>query len=102
MEVAMELSKKTTILLPPDLHEHLTRQAAREGTSLGDLVRRACRIEYGFHSRDERRRAVAELVALQLPVGDPDQMKRESVPTPEELMSGARPKRRTARRVGSR
>jgi hypothetical protein len=89
----MELSKKTTILLPPDLHEHLTRQAAREGTSLGDLVRRACRVEYGFRSRDERRRALEELVALQLPVGDPARMKRESVPTPQEVMPGDHPKR---------
>lgn len=80
--------------LPPDLHEQLTRQAEREGTSLGDLVRRACRVEYGFTSQEERRRALDELLAMELPVGDPGQMKRESVPAPEDLMTSGRPARR--------
>jgi hypothetical protein len=102
MEVAMELSKKTTILLPPDLHEHLTRQAEREGTSLGELVRRACRVEYGVPSREERRRALDELVSLRLPVGEPGRMKLESVPSPAEIMAGDRPKRRTERRARTR
>lgn len=84
----MELSKKTTILLPPDLHQQLTRRAEREGTSLGELVRRACRAEYGLHSREVRRRALDELVSLRLPVGEPDQMKRESVPAEEEALGG--------------
>lgn len=92
----MELSKKTTILFPPDLHERLTRQAEREGTSLGDLVRRACRAEYRFSSQAERRRALDELLSTALPVGDPAQMKRESVPAPEELMASGRPARRVS------
>lgn len=84
----MELSKKTTILFPPDLHKTLTRKAAREGTSLGDLVRRACRMEYGSTSTEERRRALERLVSLDLPVGEPEAMKRESVPSPDEIMTG--------------
>lgn len=92
----MELSKKTTILFPPDLHEHLSRKAEREGTSLGELVRRACRAEYGFTSQEERRRALDELLSMALPVGDPDQMKRESMPAPEELMASDRPARRAS------
>ena len=95
----MELTKKTTILLPPDLHEHLTRQAEREGTSLGELVRRACRVEYSFHSQEERRRALAELASLRLPVGEPDRMKRELVLALEEIMPGDRPKRRASQRA---
>jgi hypothetical protein len=48
--------------------------------SLGELVRRACRDEYGLRSYEDRRRAVAELLSLELPVGSPEEMKRESVP----------------------
>jgi hypothetical protein len=92
----MELSKKTTILSPPDLHEQLTRRAEREGTSLGDLVRRACRAEHRFSSQAERRRALDELLSMALPVGDPDQMKRESVPASEELRASGRPARRAS------
>lgn len=95
----MELTKKTTILFPPDLHEHLTRQAEREGTSLGELVRRACRAEYGFTSEQERRRALDELLALDLPVGEPRAMKQESTPTADEILrtnrDGHRPDRET-------
>ena len=82
----MELSKKTTILFSPELHARLTRLAALKGTSMGDLVRTACEREYGTPTREERLEAVRQMAAMQLPVGDVAQMKRESVPTPEELM----------------
>lgn len=82
----MELSKKTTILFPPELHERLTRLAAREGTSLGELVRRAVVVEYGLVPEDERLDAVRKLAALRLPVSTPREMKQESVPGPEELL----------------
>lgn len=98
----MELSKKTTILFPPDLHERLIQRAQREGTSLGELVRRACRAEYGAPSEEERQRALDELLALDLPVADPTQLKRESVPTPEELMGSQRTERRSRRGGGPR
>jgi len=35
MEVYMELSKKTTILFPPELHQRLSAIAAQRGISLG-------------------------------------------------------------------
>ena len=82
----MELSKKTTILFPPDLHERLSRLAAQKGISLGELVRSACERLYGIHSREDRIEAARNLAALDLPVGDTLEMKQQSVPTPEELV----------------
>ena len=82
----MELSKKTTILFPPDLHARLLRLAAQKGTSLGDLVRTACEKQYGMATLEDRLAAVEALGDMELPVGTPEEMARESVPDPEELM----------------
>jgi ribbon-helix-helix CopG family protein len=76
----------TTILLPPDLHERLSRLAEQQGTSLGALVRRACEIQYGPVSVEARLEAVRQLAAMSLPVGDPSAMKRESVPLAEDFL----------------
>ena len=82
----MELTKKTTVLLSPDLHEHLTRTAKARQKSLGQLVREACELQYGYVSSEDRVRAVDELRRLSLPVGSPRKMKRESVPAPRDLL----------------
>ena len=82
----MELSKKTTILFPPELHGRLTRLAELRGSSLGELVREACRERYGLVSEEERLEAVRELEALSLPVGEPEELERESVPDPDDLL----------------
>ena len=82
----MELTKKTTILFPPALHDHLVRLAENRGTSLGELVRKACEVQYGLVSPEARVAAVRELTAMRLPVGDPESMKRESVPKPQDLL----------------
>lgn len=82
----MDLSKKTTLLFPPDLYSELTRLAQLRGVSLGELVRRACEAQYGLVSRESRLAAVRELEAMSLPVGDPDQMEKESVPGPGDLL----------------
>ena len=83
-----KLTKKTTILLQPDLHRRLTRLADQRGTSLGELVRSACEKQYGIGGSEERIRAVRAIGALELPVGAPGQMKRESQPQPDELLPG--------------
>lgn len=81
-----QLSKKTTILFPPDLHARLLRLAQQRGTSLGELVRSACEKQYGMATLEERQAAVEALGAMSLPVGTPEEMARESVPDPEELL----------------
>ena len=81
----MELTKKTTILFPPDLYDLLAALALKQKSSVGQLVREACRKQYSQSTRDERLGAVAALSSLRLPVGTPRQMKRESVPRPEPL-----------------
>jgi predicted DNA-binding protein len=86
MEAYMELSKKTTILFPPDLHARLAALAAQRGVSLGDLVRAACEREYRLASQEQRLAAVRELESMSLPVGAPEEMAEESVPSPEDLM----------------
>ncbi len=80
------LTKKTTILLQPELHRRLARLAGQRGTSIGDLIRTAVERQYGLGGSDERRRAVRALAGLSLPVGTPAAMKRESVPGPEDLL----------------
>ena len=82
----MELTKKTTILLSPDLHEKLTRLAAQKAVSLGELVRRACEKQYGILSSEDRVASVRSLGALTLPVDDPKAMKVEAVPNPDDLL----------------
>ncbi len=82
----MELSKKTTILLPQSLHERLSRLAAQKGVSLGELVRSACKQQYGIVSKKDRIEAVNSLAELELPVGDTQEMKKQSAPGPEELI----------------
>jgi predicted DNA-binding protein len=85
MEVHMELSKKTTILLTPELHARLVTLAKQRGSSIGALIREACERQYGLYSKEGRLAAVREMSQLSLPVGTVRQMKRESVPDPKEL-----------------
>ena len=82
----MELSKKTTILFPPELHDRLARLAKQRGTSLGDLVRAACEKQYGLFCEQDRLDALRGLSELALPVCDPAKMKRESTSNVEDLL----------------
>lgn len=82
----MALSKKTTILFPPELHARLTHLAKRRGVSLGELVRTAVERQYDVPGPEERVAAVTAMAELQLPVGTPRELERESIPGPEELL----------------
>ncbi len=81
-----KLTKKTTILLQPELHRRLTRLADQRGTSLAELVRSACEKQYGIGGSKERIQAARAIGALELPVCAPAQMKRESQPQPDEFL----------------
>jgi hypothetical protein len=81
----MELTRKTTILLPPDLHEQLAELARQRRVSMGHLIRSACRRQYGVAPKEERLEAVREFCRLGLPVATVARMKRESVPDPARL-----------------
>ena len=80
----MELSRKTTILLSPALHERLKEVASREGVSMGHLIRQACEKMYGEVTPEDRLEAVRALAGLDLPVGDVATMKRQSLPDVED------------------
>ena len=80
------LTKKTTLLLSPAQHRHLSRVARARRTSLGQLVRDACEIQYGSVTTPDRMRAAAELTMLSLPVASPKAMKRQSVPDADDLL----------------
>ncbi len=82
----MEPTKKTTILLSPELHARLTELAAQRGTSMGAVVREACIVQYGLVDSDTMLGAVSALSALSLPVGSPAEMKQESVIDPSDLL----------------
>jgi len=85
MEVYMELSKKTTILFPPELHQRLSAIAAQRGISLGELVRSACERHYATLTSETRVAAVRKLAAMKLPVGTPKEMKAEAVAPSKEV-----------------
>ncbi len=76
----MEHSKNITILFSPEQHRQLVRLADQSKTSIGELVRSACKKQYGLVSSDERIFAVKELSALHLPVRNVKKMKQESNP----------------------
>ena len=75
----MELTKKTTILFPPDLYNRLAQLARQRGLSVGELVREACRAQYSLSTASERLALVERLARFSLPVGTPEEMERESV-----------------------
>ena len=81
----MELTKKTTILFSPELYRQLTQVAEQRHSSVGELVRHACRIQYSLSTHSERLAMVEQLAGLDLPAGTPEEMERESVATVEPL-----------------
>jgi hypothetical protein len=85
LDTGLILTKKTTILFSPDLYDRLTRLAKQRRTSVGELVREACRAQYCLSSSAERLALVDQLAHFSLPVGTPEEMERESVAAVEPL-----------------
>ena len=85
MDTHMELSKKTTVLFPPELYDDLANLARQRKSSVGELIRDACRAQYFRATRSERLALVDELAALRLPVGTVEEMERESVASADPL-----------------
>lgn len=81
----MDLTRKTTIHFPPALYNRLARLAEQRRSSVGELVRDACRVQYFLSSREERVALVREMASMGLPVGTPEEMERESVAVVEPL-----------------
>ena len=77
----MELTKKTTILFPPDLYGRMAKLAEQRHSSVGELVRDACRTQYPYSAatKAERLALVERMATMNLPVGTPEEMKREYV-----------------------
>lgn len=79
MDQDMDRVKKTTLLFPPDMYAELAALARRNKSSVGELVRAACRAQYALSDPSERVALVERLGKLSLPVGSPEEMERESV-----------------------
>jgi hypothetical protein len=75
----MELTKKTTILFPPNLYNRLAQLARQRESSVGELVREACRVQYSLSTSPHRLALVEQLASFSLPVGTAEEMERESV-----------------------
>ena len=69
-------SERTQVLLSPDQVTKLKRIAARDGRSVGAVIRDAVD-SYVDPGDDARRRAVQAILALNLPVDDWDVMKAQ-------------------------
>lgn len=72
--------------LPRELVAELSALATIRGETVAALVRRACEAQFRLPSAEDRLAAVDALEALRLPVAALRQMKRQSVPAPEDLL----------------
>ncbi|CAN5650080.1 hypothetical protein BH10CHL1_BH10CHL1_38330 [soil metagenome] len=77
------LTKRVQVLFPEPLWQNLLYQAQLQNRSVGALIREAVEQVY-FTDQAEaqktaRARIVAEMIAMELPVADWEQMERESM-----------------------
>lgn len=73
------LSRRVQLLLTPEQYKRLEAIAGAEGISIGALIRRAIDRLQGPSRQPKRLKAVRRIAAMSLPVGDWEQMERESM-----------------------
>jgi hypothetical protein len=73
------LSRRVQLLLSPEQYKRLEALADAEGLSVGALIRRAIDRLQGSPRHTKRLKAVRRIAAMSLPVGDWEQMERESM-----------------------
>lgn len=76
---------KTTVHFPKELYGRIAKLAEQRHSSVDELVREACQSRYATTGIAERIALVKSLTSLNLPVGTPEEMERESVPAVEPL-----------------
>lgn len=69
--------KRTQILFSEEQYRYLQHEAVERKCSIGALVRKAVAKEYKACSREQRLAAARRLVAMNLPVSDWPEMKKE-------------------------
>ena len=73
------LSRRVQLLLSPEQYKRLEALSDAEGLSIGALIRRAIDRLQGPPRQPKRLKAVRRIAAMSLPVGDWEQMERESM-----------------------
>ena len=71
-------SERTQVLLSVEQRRRLERMAAREGRSVGSVIREAIE-SYTAAGPRSRGEAAEAIIAMDLPVGDWEQMKAEII-----------------------
>jgi hypothetical protein len=75
----MALTHRLQVLVSPERFADLEAEARREGTSIGAVVREAIDVRLDREEEARRRREAGErlLAAEPIPMGDPEDLKRE-------------------------
>jgi len=77
------LTKRVQVLFPEQLWQNLVQQAQVQNRSVAALIRDAVEQIYFAETKqneqEERARIVTEMIAMELPVADWQQMERESM-----------------------
>lgn len=72
------LSERTQVLLTREQRDRLERLAAREGRSVGSVIREAIE-SYTTTGPRSRAEAAEAIIAMDLPIGDWEQLKAEII-----------------------